>query len=352
MRTILLDLERMKYPNTGLYHFCSSLGKHLLKHKHTEDDFRFFVTKEVKGFFGEAGLKYIPWRLYSRLYMSGTNDIDVWHMTHQQSRYYPTNPRTKMILTIHDLNYLHESDNERRKKKYDAIVLKGIERADIVTCISTFVQQDVIQNLPTLGKPIKVVYNGCNFQDIESEYIPDYKPSKTFLFSLGVIAAKKNFHVVPPLLQELDAELIIAGMPHGDYSQKILAEAKKFGVEERVRLTGPVSEKDKNWYLKNCQAFIFPSLAEGFGLPVLEAMYYGKPVFLSKLTSLPEIGGAYAYYFDNFSPEHMREVFIKGMHHYETTRPEALIKAWAQRFSWDNTAKEYLNLYHELKPRG
>ncbi|HEY9046964.1 MAG TPA: glycosyltransferase, partial [Ohtaekwangia sp.] len=95
---------------------------------------------------------------------------------------------------------------------------------------------------------------------------------------------------------------------------------------------------------------IFPSLAEGFGLPVLEAMYYGKPVFLSKLTSLPEVGGEHAYYFDNFSPEHMREVFVKGMHHYETTHPEAMIKAWALRFSWDNTAKEYLSLYRELHP--
>ncbi|WP_331970752.1 glycosyltransferase family 1 protein, partial [Ohtaekwangia sp.] len=272
-----------------------------MKHQHADDDFLFFIPKELRGLFGDQP-RYIAPRLFSKLYMAGTSDVNVWHMTHQQSKYYPINARTKMVLTIHDLNYLHESDSERRKKKYNAMVLKGIERADVITCISGFVQQDVMRNLTTLGKPMKVVYNGCSFHDVEDEYIPGYKPAKPFLFSLGIIGPKKNFHVVPPLLRELDAELIISGIPYGDYNKKILAEARKFGVEDKVHLTGPVSEKDKNWYLKNCQAFIFPSLAEGFGLPVLEAMYYGKPVFLSKLTSLPEVGGEHAYYFDNFSP--------------------------------------------------
>jgi len=349
MRSILLDLERMKYPNTGLYHYCSSLATHLLKHKHADEGFQLFIPKALKGSFGDQ-VRYITLQLHSKLYMTGTRDVQVWHMTHQQSKYYPVNANTKMVLTIHDLNYLHESDSERRKNKYNAMVLKGIERANIITCISEFVKKDVMQNLATFGKPVKVIYNGCNFQDIEPEYIPTYIPAKPFLFSLGIIGAKKNFHVVPSILPSLDAELIISGTPYGDYNKKIMAEAKKFGVEDRVHLTGPVSEKDKNWYLKNCKAFIFPSLAEGFGLPVLEAMYYGKPVFLSRLTSLPEVGGEHAYYFDNFLPEHMRDVFEKGMHHYETTHPQELIKAWAMRFSWDNTAREYLSIYRKLRP--
>ena len=59
-------------------------------------------------------------------------------------------------------------------------------------------------------------------------------------------------------------------------------------MADRVIIAGPVSADDKNWYYANCEAFAFPSLAEGFGLPVIEAMNHGKPVFLSRLTALPE----------------------------------------------------------------
>jgi glycosyltransferase involved in cell wall biosynthesis len=119
-------------------------------------------------------------------------------------------------------------------------------------------------------------------------------------------------------------------------------------VPDRIIFTGPISENDKKWYLSNCTAFVFPSIAEGFGLPVIEAMYYGKPVILSRCTSLPEIGGDCAYYFDNFDPAHMQEVLVKSLDHYNKTKPREKIKARAKFFSWERAAMEYLNLYRSL----
>ena len=129
---------------------------------------------------------------------------------------------------------------------------------------------------------------------------------------------------------------------------EIICEARKFGVESRVIFTGPISENDKRWYYKNCTAFVFPSLSEGFGLPVIEAMYFGKPTILSSKSSLPEVGGEHAYYFSDFDPDGMSKVLKKSLEHYEQTKPMNLIQAWAKTFSWEKAAKEYLEIYNTL----
>ena len=93
---------------------------------------------------------------------------------------------------------------------------------------------------------------------------------------------KKNFHVLPRILKGNDYRLVIAGnISSNSYCAEILEQAREWGVESRVTITGPVSEPVKQWYLQNCDAFVFPSIAEGFGLPVIEAMRYGKPIFTS-----------------------------------------------------------------------
>ena len=120
-------------------------------------------------------------------------------------------------------------------------------------------------------------------------------------------------------------------------------------MRDRVVFTGAVSENDKQWYMQHCLAFVFPSLAEGFGLPVVEAMYFGKPLLLSSLSSLPEVGGDIAYYFNNFEPAHMQQVLADSLQHYATTKPAEAIKARAQRFSWQAAAKQYLDIYHSLR---
>ena len=93
---------------------------------------------------------------------------------------------------------------------------------------------------------------------------------------------------------------------------------------------------------------MFPSIAEGFGIPPLEAMHFGKPVFLSRFTSLPEIGGDAAYYFDDFDPEHMRSVLQSGLEDYVRNNRFAAIQAQAAKFDWNKTAHEYLSVYRSL----
>jgi glycosyltransferase involved in cell wall biosynthesis len=115
-----------------------------------------------------------------------------------------------------------------------------------------------------------------------------------------------------------------------------------------VRLLGPVSEAEKAWYLSRCRAFIHPSRAEGFGFPVIEAMSFGKPVFLSGLTSLPEIGGNAAFYFSSFDADHMQQVFYRGMQLYNSNGMSEKIKKRSEEFNWEKSAQKYLEVYHSL----
>ena len=81
---------------------------------------------------------------------------------------------------------------------------------------------------------------------------------------------------------------------------------------------------------------------------IVEAMYFGKPVFLSKETSVPEVGGDAAYYFDSFEPLIMQQNFADGMKHYEANMPVEKIKQRASLFTYDNTAKQFIDLYEHL----
>jgi glycosyltransferase involved in cell wall biosynthesis len=166
------------------------------------------------------------------------------------------------------------------------------------------------------------------------------------LYTIGTVTDKKNFHVLPPLLVNNDRLLLISGIIQSEaYKEKIIAEARKYKVEDRVIFTGAVTENEKSWYMQHCEAFLFPSLAEGFGLPVIEAMYHGRPVILSTHTSLPEVGGEEAYYFTDFEPSAMRQTLENSLHHYNSTSAREKIIARATSFNWDNAAKQYLEIY-------
>jgi glycosyltransferase involved in cell wall biosynthesis len=250
------------------------------------------------------------------------------------------------VYTLYDFSYLIEdAANEKRNARLLKETQRRIDRADYITGISQFAIDEAHKHLNLRGKPTQAIPLGCTVNTFPDFDAPGYRPSKPFLFTIGLVQPRKNFHVLPPLLAGNEYELVIAGLNEFGYGKEVEEAARKYGVSNRVKLIGPASEQEKDWYYRHCEAFLFPSYAEGFGLPVIEAMYHGKPVFSSDRTSLPEVGGDAAYYFHDFSPEAMREVFRKGMENYHTLHPVNKIKAQATRFSWQNCANEYLNLY-------
>ena len=237
-----------------------------------------------------------------------------------------------------------------KKQKHLKVLQQNIDRSDAIICISEFGKTDVLQYCQIKNKPIHVIHNGTNSLEKPGLFGNSYKPRKRFLFSIGVMERKKNFHVLLPLLQQnQDMELLIAGQPNDrEYIHYIESMARELGVEEKLKMLGAISEEEKAWYYQHCYAFTFPSLSEGFGLPVTEAMSVGKPLFLSNKTALPEIGQDIAFYFNNFNSVHMQKVFIDGMQTYKRLKMREAIKLRSQDFCWQKAAKQYINVYQSL----
>jgi len=343
---IAFDCERMKYAHTGLFEYCQQLGKAVKSLKEPEDRISYYLNPNLQQHF-DPGDHFINQNSLQKFIFPNISNIDLWHTTYQLSRYIPRSSKIKRVLTIHDLNFLHEEKSPAKIKSYLAKHQKNIDLCDHIVAISAFTRQDVLNHLKIGDRPISVIYNGCAEPSLSPEFIPAYIPGKPFLLGLGTVNPKKNFHVLIPLLTQNDFQLIIAGKTEPGYAEKIMEEANRYGVSSRVKVTGPVTEEEKYWYYQHCTAFLFPSKAEGFGIPPIEAMRFGKPVFLSRATSLPEIGGSSAYYFNTYDPDDMRNVFMEGMNDYLDNNRSTAIIAHARQFNWADSARSYLKVYRE-----
>lgn len=349
MNTIILDCDLMRHPNSGLYHYCLNLGNYIyeeLDHRH--ERIKYYVPPaEAQSF--EQKENVIIEKSYHRFFKPFLRNCNVWHAPFQSGRVIPRSSKNlKILLTIHDLNPMHEDMSEAKRSNSLLHTQSLIRQSDAIVCISEFTKSDVLKYCDVENKPVFVIHNGTH-RVAEPKDPNSYRPKRPFMFGMGYVNRKKNYHVLLSLVQHSELELVIAGrLDETDYVSGIREEAERLGISDRVHLTGPVSEGEKAWYLRHCAAFVHPSLAEGFGAPVVEAMQFGKPLFLSDRTSLPEIGGDVAFYFSSFEPDHMQEVLSKGLEKYRANGLSEKIKERAQQFNWQEKALEYLKLYRSL----
>lgn len=352
MNRIIFDCERMKYENTGLFHYCLNLGTHLKKFiQNDAEELAYYCPLETTQLFGSSQ-KHIVQNELHKFRLPALDKFKIWHATYQDSYYIPFwNKKIQVVLSIHDLNFMYDaSKSQAKKERYLRRLQMLIDRADAIICVSEYCKKDVVFYCNLANKPLHVIYNGTNTLTEPQLLKQSYMPTKPFIFSLGTIVPKKNFHSLLPLLQgHTDMELVIAGrIDDVGYYQSILDTANRMGISKKVKMVGPVSESEKSWYFNNCHAFAFPSTAEGFGLPVAEAMSVGKPLFLSGKTALPEIGGDVAFYFENFSASHMNETFVAGMKRYTLFKMQEKIIQKGKDYNWDIAAQEYWKIYRSL----
>ncbi len=365
MPSLFIDAERLRAPNSGLGQVCLHLGRELVR-QCTNDptgqswQLTFLVPKGRSGVFGDSRpgvtITYMEAWWLRKLWIPG--QFDGWHCLHQDSSYLPRAGQGKLMLTIYDLNFLERVDySEARKKRKLAKLQRKINRASVLTAGSAYTAEVVRTHLTVPESlPFPVVYTGVAVDPAKAPAeLPANSPLRPFteapfLFFVGVVHPKKNVHTLLPLLEAFpDYRLVLAGPDGHPYAQHIREQAQKLGVADRLLMPGAIDEATKLWLYAHCEAFLFPSLSEGFGLPVAEAMTFGKPVFISSLTSLPEVGGKEAYYFENFDPENMAKVLHDGLHDFgqNTLRQERMRKR-AATFSWPDVVAEYRKLYDQL----
>jgi glycosyltransferase involved in cell wall biosynthesis len=345
IKRVLIDLYKTKDLYSGLGQFSINYATELVK-AGSEFDFSFLVPRNfnnetIKGrtITASAFRRYIP---------DLNKGFDLWHSLDQFPSFFP-NRETTQILTIHDLNFLTEKNKEKGLEYLDRLQ-KNLDKASVITTISNYTRKHIEENLRVKGKPIYTIYNGVRIAEGQGVK-PAFINNEPFFFSLSVFKAAKNFEVLLPVMRNFKHhKLILAGNNETAYGAAIREKITDLGLKSRVIMPGKISEEEKTWLYQNCDGFLFPSKAEGFGLPVIEAMMFGKPVFLSRYTSLPEIGGDQAFYFDSFDTEHMADIITNGIDRYKTDQPrmEKHIKDHAFKFSWNNSARNYLDLYREI----
>lgn len=352
MKNIIIDVYKARGLFNGLGQFSVNFAQALMSADLPRElsDIKFtllvppgFNLEKKPGFeFVEAGFlqRYLPG--LGRRY-------DLWHSLQQFPSHLP-NRNTPQILTVHDLNFLVEKEGEK-VKKYLIRLQKNVDRSVAITAISNATKEVLEQNIDMKGRPVTTIYNGVKLNANLGNKPPGYVSGAKYFFAIGMFKRKKNFEVLLPMMKFFpDNQLIIAGENDTSYGLFLRQKVDELGINHQVVFPGKVTDEDKNWLYNHCEALMMPSMAEGFGLPVIEAMMAEKPVFLNSINSLQEVGGSVACYFDSFESEAMAKRVSSQLDEFEMLKkhdPNRL-KTYADRFNWETCISRYLALYVDL----
>ncbi|GEQ85837.1 glycosyl transferase [Patiriisocius marinistellae] len=353
MHQVFLESHNLKNKFSGFGQF----NYHLIKALAKQDTSGMNITlhaKDVDSLKKEFGTSF-----YYRKYKSITRHkpfrikkkYDVWHCLNQNIKIEPFY-NIPYILTVHDVHFVTEGSEglqQKLRQKFEA----KLKRCNGIVYISNFAKEDTHAHFTVPNVPEYVIYNGNTITkvNIPKTFKPSIKTERPYLFSIGDFSERKNFISLVKMLKHTpEYDLVLAGNNTSIYANKLTHLVEEYELNDRVFQTGKIEDIAKYYYLQNCEAFVFPSHREGFGIPPIEAMYFGKPVFLSNNTSLPEIGGDNSFYWDHYEPEYMAKILKEGMQTFKKNQP--IFEDWyikrAKSFDWNETAKQYLEVYKSL----
>ncbi|MBG6132341.1 glycosyltransferase involved in cell wall biosynthesis [Aquimarina sp. EL_43] len=347
-KRVFVDFHYLKNLNKGFGQFSYHLSK-AFSSIDTDLNYVFYTPKKggYKSIFNQKNIfvKYY-YSIHRQLGVFGRNYI--FHSTNQLSKIEPSNKKIPYVLTIHDINFMYEDTVDQKTKDF---IQKKIDRAQVLVFVSHFTKDEVNKHFNvTASKTQKVIYNGNSLK--ETSLVDPEKSTDDYLFCITEMRPYKNLEKLILMMNHIPEKfkLILAGKGSSDYVLHLKNVIKENKLEDRVFLKGIVSEETKVKLFSNCFAFVFPSSREGFGLPVVEALNFNKPIFLYNKTSLPEIGGEACFYWEELGPEYMADVFLTKITYFESNRliMEEKIKTQLEKFSWQTAALEYNEIYKSL----
>jgi len=308
-------------------------------------EFTVVVPPGMEGRFGgELSYMALPKSARRWIRFSPKWRSDLFHMPTQYS-VFRSMPRAPLrLMTIHDVNFIHEKTG--LSLWYNRFcVSRRLAGATHLSFISQFSMDDTRHTIPHT-KPGRVIYNGVT-EASEPLAVPEFagRLPEGFLLHISSLSANKNPELMIRMMEELpEHHLVIAGRWNSRQDLREMVAAAP-----NITALTDVTDDERTWLYGNCRAFLFPSQCEGFGLPPVEAMKYGKPVFLSTLTSLPEVGGDAAFYWPDLTPGAMARGLREGLAAADAEPGfSARVKANAARFRWDTCVDGYISLYLDM----
>ena len=347
-KRVLLDLRNLKNPTYGFGQIALNYAKHFSRKDLPDIQFVFLVPGSCEMDFGK-NVEVVKFDKRMKHNKHLLPKVDLWHSVNQFQTLQRIDTDTRFVFTIHDLNFLREK-NWIRQLKHKYRLNKRIKKADAVTAISGFVGKEVKEHLKLHGKTVDVIYDPVEHIYQKPQQQPAFvKDDKPFFFAIGQIRMKKNFHLLLDVMKEFpEHNLYICGDDHFEAGKLIRQRIEKENISN-VKLTGKVSDAERIWLYAHCEAFLFPSQGEGFGLPAIEAMQFGKAVFVAPFTSLPEITGGHAIVWKDVSTRTMVDSIMKNLpHFYDDPQRIETMKEYAYSFDYEKHIDKYIELYRKL----
>ncbi len=265
----------------------------------------------------------------------------------------PPSLRVPTVVTVHDIGFIRRPESVppaiRRMARLLPTVLR---RASVVITVSEFTRDELVWWLPDVADRISVIPNGIHHRKVQPGDT-GLQPGPPYAVMLGTLEPRKNVALALDAMRILRRRgvalrLVLAGSPSPVLDVPAMMRKRGLGPPEVVR-TGYVDDARVAALVAGARMLVFPSLYEGFGMPVIEAMDAGLPVVAARAGATPEVAGDAAVLVDPGDPE----AFAEAMRRVATDEGlrAGLIEAGRQRakqYSWDRTARATLRLYRGL----
>ncbi|MBW8358981.1 MAG: glycosyltransferase family 4 protein [Weeksellaceae bacterium] len=263
----------------------------------------------------------------------------------------------KKVVTIHDLIFMRYPKyySWLDRKIYFWKFKKAAESADLIIAISEQTKRDIIHYLKISADKITVVYQGCHAafrnetdKSAEKKLRDTYALPERFILSVGTIESRKNLLNTVKSIHGTDIPLVVVGRKTNFY-KKVFGYIKKHKMQGQVQFLEGLTMDELAGLYKIADVLVYPSFFEGFGIPVIEALFSGTPVITSNTSSLPEAGGPDSMYVDPANTDDLRsKIFFLWSNEAERTRRAEKGKVYVQKFSDERVAGDVMKAYRSI----
>lgn len=352
--TLELTRQLLKSDSKNTYLLLVSFMRSSSRKEKIIKEFRTYKNVEVKILRIPGNLKEKVWGWKLPWFQRFLKDADIFYAPSFLEVNLGLN--LPQVVTIYDLTTFLFPEH-LGKKMSDFFNLKtkqACSKASKIIAISKSTKNDLEKILKIKESKIAVIYPGQNILNAPAKNLPLSLKAKSYILTVGTIEPRKNliglfkaYAILPLRLQE-KYPLVVVGS-YGWNTGKIFNVLTHLKLENKVKFLGFVSDAILSKLYKEAAVFVYPSLYEGFGFPVLEALSFSTPVVTSNISSLPEVAGKAAILVDPQDPKSISSGLQKILEHKEET---ALLKenarVQANKFSWSAAARETLAVFDEV----